>query len=100
MDLVHVKLDNTDAMSSIRGVYGGVGLTIVVTLLYLAFQNIQKALIFLFMLWGFYALSRVLTIVVDGGLGAFGTQWLMIEAIFAGIAVTLLLVTKRKMAVA
>jgi len=34
MDLVHVKLDNTDAYSSIRGVYGGVGIAILGVLLY------------------------------------------------------------------
>lgn len=34
MDLVLVKLDNTDAYSSIRGVYGGVGIAILGVLLY------------------------------------------------------------------
>ncbi|MEJ8803899.1 DUF4345 family protein, partial [Pontibacter sp. H249] len=28
MDLVNVQLNNTDAFSSIRGVYGGVGMTL------------------------------------------------------------------------
>ena len=35
MDLVSVKLTNTDAYSSIRGIYGGVGMTLVISLLYL-----------------------------------------------------------------
>lgn len=39
MDLVHVKLDNTDAYSSIRGVYGGVGIAILGVLLYLVFTD-------------------------------------------------------------
>jgi nitrate reductase gamma subunit len=35
MDLVSVKLENTDAISSIRGIYGGVGITICALLAYL-----------------------------------------------------------------
>lgn len=35
MDLVRVSLTNNDAISSIRGIYGGVGLTIVISLGYL-----------------------------------------------------------------
>ena len=35
MDMVGVQLNNTDALSSIRGVYGGVGLTLAIALVYL-----------------------------------------------------------------
>ena len=35
MDLVQVQLPNTDAYSSIRGIYGGVGLVIITQLIYL-----------------------------------------------------------------
>lgn len=90
MDLVQVTLPNTDAYSSIRGVYGGVGLTIVATLVYLARTDISKGLVFLIMLWGFYALSRFMTILVDGSLGAFGQQWLITESLFCLLAVALL----------
>ena len=62
MDLVNVKLGNTDAYSSIRGVYGGVGLTIFCALVYLAFNDSAKGLAFLSLLWGLYALSRIITI--------------------------------------
>ena len=41
------------------------------------------------LLWGFYALSRIITIFKDGDLGAFGTQWLIIESILFVIAVSL-----------
>jgi nitrate reductase gamma subunit len=39
MDLVDVQLGNTDALSSIRGVYGGVGITICLSILYLLIKH-------------------------------------------------------------
>jgi hypothetical protein len=80
MDMVQVNLTNTDAISSIRGVYGGVGITISIFLIYLLFKQHQLALSFLVVFWGSYALSRVLTIFIDGSLGDFGTNWLLIES--------------------
>ena len=96
MDLVQVKLGNSDAFSSIRGVYGGVGLTIVIFLLQLLWTDINKALGFLSLLWGLYALSRLITIVVEGPLGSFGKQWLFIELAFFITAQFLLVLRKRK----
>ena len=90
MDLVDVTLSNTDAFSSIRGIYGGVGLTIFISLVYLAVKDPIKGLGFLVMLWGFYALSRVLTILIEGELGAFGSQWLLIETVLFVIGAGLL----------
>ncbi|MDX5478153.1 MAG: DUF4345 domain-containing protein [Cyclobacteriaceae bacterium] len=90
MDLVQVNLPNTDAYSSIRGVYGGVGLTIFITLIYLLVKNPIQGLSFLVIFWGFYALSRVMTILMDGHLGDFGIQWLMIEFLFFLIGLTIL----------
>src|SRR3989337_3029063 len=72
MDLVHVQLNNTDAFSSIRGVYGGVGLALFISLVYLMVKDTQKGLLFLCLLWGFYALSRTITIFIEGALGDFG----------------------------
>lgn len=95
MDLVAVKLTNNDAYSSIRGIYGGVGLTIVISLLYLIRNNMKYALLFLSLLWGFYAASRLITIVVEGPLGAFGNQWIITESVLCGIAVLLLESYKR-----
>lgn len=95
MSLVQVKLTNTDAFSSIRGVYGGVGLTLFISLLYLMVQDVQKGLLFLSLLWGFYALSRIITLFVEGPLGAFGRQWLIMETLFFIIALTLLWVTRK-----
>ncbi|GAB3743586.1 hypothetical protein GCM10028816_54000 [Spirosoma lituiforme] len=95
MDLVQVQLTNTDAFSSIRGVYGGVGLTLFIALLYLLVRDIRKGLVFLSLLWGFYALSRTITLFVEGPLGAFGRQWLVIETLFFCIALGLLSVTKK-----
>jgi hypothetical protein len=90
MDLVSVKLNNNDAYSSIRGIYGGVGLTIVISLLYLIRNNMKYALLFLSLLWGFYAVSRLITILIEGPLGDFGNQWIVTESVLCGIAILLL----------
>jgi len=89
MDLVQVTLPNTDALSSIRGVYGGVGLAISIALVYLLIKDLPKALALLGLFWGGYAISRLLTWMVDGPLGAFGTQWLGIEITFCLLATVL-----------
>lgn len=90
MDLVRVKLDNTDAYSSIRGVYGGVGIALLGVLLYLAFTDRKAALGFIALFWGMYAVSRVMTITMEGPLGAFGSQWLAIESTLCLVALGLL----------
>ncbi|WP_026462414.1 DUF4345 family protein [Adhaeribacter aquaticus] len=95
MDLVGVKLTSPDAFSSIRGVYGGVGLTLFLLLLYLLRQDLQLGLGFLCLLWGLYALSRIVTIYTEGALGAFGTQWLITESIFFVIAALLLYLSRK-----
>ncbi|MFD1142383.1 DUF4345 domain-containing protein [Larkinella insperata] len=95
MDLVHVKLTNTDAFSSIRGVYGGVGLTIFISLLYLMVKDVNKGLAFLSLLWGFYALSRAITIFAEGALGDFGRQWIVTESVLFTLAVALLWANSR-----
>lgn len=95
MDLVGLNIENTDAMSSLRGIYGGVGLAIAVSLLYLFFKNRPYALSFLTMFWGFYALSRATTILVDGPLGNFGNQWIIIETILFSVGVILVVVSNK-----
>ena len=89
MDLVQTKLPNNDAFSSIRGVYGGVGLTISLFCIVWAFTNILQGLHFLALMWGAYAVSRLITMGVEGPLGAFGTQWLYIETTFCLLALLL-----------
>lgn len=83
MDLVQTPLPNTDAMSSIRGIYGGVGLSIIIGLIYLWRTNLRLALGYLSIFWALYAISRMITAAIDGPLGAFGTQWLYTESFFA-----------------
>lgn len=95
MDLVQVTLPNNDAYSSIRGVYGGVGLTIVISLIYLAIKDAHKGLVFLSMLWGFYALSRIMTMATEGALGDFGKQWLTIESLLCLLSLTLLFLQRK-----
>lgn len=90
MDLVSVKLTNNDAYSSIRGIYGGAGMAIVISLLYLIRNHLTEALLFLTLLWGLYAISRLITIFVEGPLGEFGNQWIVTETVFCGIALVLL----------
>ncbi|MBN8652989.1 MAG: DUF4345 domain-containing protein [Cytophagales bacterium] len=99
MDLVKTSLPNTDALSSIRGIYGGVGLVITFQLVYLLFKDVQKGLLFLSLFWGAYAVSRLITIFTNGALGDFGNQWIMIETTFCALAIALLFLS-RKYAVA
>jgi hypothetical protein len=89
MDLVQVKLQNNDALSSIRGVYGGVGLTIFLLLVYLFRYDLLLGLKFLTVLWGLYALSRLVTIFSEGPLGDIGTVWLIMETSFFLLGITL-----------
>lgn len=95
MDLVDVKLDNTDAISSIRGIYGGVGISIISGLSYLLMTKIILAIRFLTMFWFSYASSRLITMVVDGPLGDFGNQWISIESAFGILGLILLIIDKR-----
>lgn len=95
MDLVSVRLDSTDAKSSIRGIYGGAGLTICLLLFYFVFKNVRKGLLFLAIFWAAYATSRVLTIFVDGPLGEFGSTWLLIESLMCFMAVLLFLLMNK-----
>lgn len=92
MDLVGVTLPNSDAFSSIRGVYGGAGMTICIALIYLAIRNQKQGLAFVSLLCGFYAFSRIITIAVDGNLGEFGHQWLKIETTMCLLALLLLII--------
>jgi hypothetical protein len=95
MDLVGVKLLNNDAISSIRGIYGGVGITLVLVLLYLAFFQTTKGLSFLTLFWGSYAISRIITWFANGPLGDFGTTWLIIESGLCLIGLVLLAFSKK-----
>lgn len=95
MDLVAISLTNNDAISSIRGIYGGVGMVITLCLLFWLLKNQKHGIVFLILFWGVYALSRLITIVVDGPLGDFGNQWLMIEFVLCFLAAILLLLNKR-----
>lgn len=90
MNLVQVSLPNNDAYSSIRGVYGGVGLAVTAVIVYGALRNRILGLIFIAILWGAYAFSRMITSVVEGPLGAFGTQWLYTETALCLLALLLL----------
>lgn len=99
MDLVNVKLGNNDAISSIRGVYGGVGITLVIVILYLTFYQLNKGLAFISIFWGTYALSRVITLLVDGALGDFGNTWLAIETIFCLIGISLFIFGRKFIAI-
>jgi hypothetical protein len=100
MDLVQVQLPNNDAYSFIRGIYGGVGFTIFLTLIYLMIKDRLRGLIFAAVLWGSYAVSRVITIFNEGALGPFGTQWLTIETLLCLSAILLVFFHSQKRALA
>jgi hypothetical protein len=91
MNYVATPLLNNDAISSIRGIYGGVGLVVTFTLIYLLLEDVRKGLVFLSLFWGAYSLSRIITIFVDGPLGTFGLQWLKVESTLCILALILLL---------
>lgn len=95
MDLVQVTLPNNDAFSSVRGVYGGAGFAIVISLLYSFRKHTENALAFLILLWGFYALSRMITIFKDGPLGDFGNLWIKTESVLFIISCVLFFWNKR-----
>lgn len=95
MNLVSTVLPNNDAISSIRGIYGGVGLVITVQLIYLLIKDLHRGLLFLSLFWGAYAISRVVTIFVDGPLGDFGSQWLLIESVLCLFGIGFLLISKK-----
>lgn len=95
MDLVQVKLTNTDAYSSIRGVYGGVGITMFISFIYLAIRNQAQGLALISMFWGSYAFSRIMTSMVEGPLGAFGQNWLRIELVFCLVSLITLVLKLR-----
>lgn len=83
MDLVAVQLGNNGARSSIRGVYGGVGLTILTfSAIYFKTRG-REILMFLSLFWTYYAFARLLTVFMDGALGGFGSRWLVIESVMA-----------------
>jgi hypothetical protein len=72
-----------------------VGIVITFSLIYLLLKDIRKGLSFLTLFWGAYALSRILTIIIDGPLGDFGNQWLIIESTLFVVATILLIVNKK-----
>ncbi len=96
MAMVDVELSNTDSVSSIRGVYGSVGLTLIAMFAYLTRTNLGAVLFFLTLFWGLYALSRIITEFVDGPLGDFGNNWIRIESAFCFSGALLLLLKHRK----
>lgn len=95
MALVGEQLTNTDSISSIRGVYGGVGLFVLAVLCYLWHIGLSTVLKFLAFFWLLYSLSRGVTWIVDGALGSFGRQWLMIELILGGSCLLLFLLSRK-----
>ncbi|MBA8984992.1 MULTISPECIES: DUF4345 domain-containing protein [Sphingobacterium] len=97
MQLVGVELNNNDALSSIRGVYGGVGFTLIAVIIFFTLKNLRHSLLLLAGFWIMYALSRLITIGIDGRLGDFGTKWLTIELLFFGISLALYLLLSKNL---
>ena len=83
MALVGEQLNNADAISSIRGVYGAAGLFLIIIMSYVWSKSLLNALRFLSLFWSLYAIARLVTLLYDGPLGNFATLWLSIEMTFA-----------------
>lgn len=95
MDLVGVTLPNNDAISSIRGIYGGVGISICIALVYVGIYHVREGLAFLSIFWGSYTVSRLITSFVDGALGEFGSTWVVIEGFFCLLGIVLLVLNRK-----
>ena len=96
MDLEQVKLENNDAYSSIRGVFGGMGFTLLAVFTWLVRKDKTAALGFIALFWGMYALSRMITIASEGALGDFGSQWLVIESTLCVLALCMFTAERSK----
>jgi hypothetical protein len=64
-------------------------MAIFVALVYLLTYNQKLGLLFVALLCGLYALSRIITIYAEGSLGDFGQQWLVIESSMCVMALLL-----------
>ncbi|MEM6644175.1 MAG: DUF4345 domain-containing protein [Bacteroidota bacterium] len=95
MRLVDVSLRNNDAISSIRGIFGGVGVTITLLMVCLLLRDRRLGMQFTIFFWGSYAASRLITIIVDGPLGSFGSQWILIETVLCLLGISLFILAKR-----
>lgn len=90
MDNVQVTLGNLTARSSVRALYGGVNLALALYWLYAAFKSQREGLRFALLYTGGFALGRLVGIALEGLPGAFATQWLVTESVFAVLAAVLL----------
>ncbi|MBX2978448.1 MAG: DUF4345 family protein [Flavobacteriales bacterium] len=59
------------------------------------FSDRKAALGFIALFWGMYAISRLITISMEGPLGDFGSQWLVIESTLSLVALGLLVIYVR-----
>lgn len=89
-DHVHVQLGNLTARNSVRALYGGVNLAFGVFWLYAAFRAQRTGLLLALLYTGGFAVGRILSVLLDGMPGAFATQWLVTESVFALAAAGLL----------
>lgn len=91
MNFVDVQLNNITARNSIRAFYGSVNLAFALFWLYAAFRDQRTGLILAGLYTGGFALGRLVSITLDGMPGAFALQWLVVESLFALIALGLFL---------
>lgn len=96
MDNVQVALGNATARSSVRALYGGVNLALALFWIYAAFKSQREGLRFALLYTGGFALGRLVGIAVEGMPGDFAVQWLVVESVFALLALALLVLPGRK----
>ncbi len=98
MSMVDVQLGNITARNSIRAFYGSVNACFALFWIYAAFRAQREGLLLAVLYTGGFAIGRLLSIAMDGMPGAFAMQWLVVETVFAGVAVFLLARTNRQIA--
>ena len=96
MDNVQVTLGNATARNSVRALYGGVNLALALFWVYAAFRSQREGLRFALLYCGGFALGRLVGIAAEGVPGAFAVQWLVVESVFALLALGLLVWPVRK----
>ncbi|HWJ29652.1 MAG TPA: DUF4345 family protein [Flavisolibacter sp.] len=90
MNVLKVNLPGAYTRSFMLALYGIVGLAAGLSMIYIFIKNQRKGLSFLTLLWGFYAASRLMTILFNGSLNDFG-RWLFIDSMLFMVSVVLLL---------
>lgn len=79
--VVGIPLDNPSALSSIRGIYGGLHIAFGAMMLWSLLKNPSVALLFVVIYTGGFTLGRWTAFALDGQPNAFVTTWMFVEPV-------------------